>query len=149
MITKHVTSLELSKDLYEAGIVVESEFWWQEDRLQTVKGLKSSQLGGDPAYELVRCVDKIPGASKTPRFIYYPAPLSSELGELLPMEVNIPFKSGKRRAISNSLHIYHTNTGWHINYIAHGVDERPSVSGDTEANARAKCLLYLKEKGLL
>lgn len=70
MINQHVVSLELAKQLYEAGIKIESEIWWRE----TVK----------PGKGIVTRLAQSRGASG--KYIanrLYPAPLFTELLEQL------------------------------------------------------------------
>lgn len=125
MIQDHVTSLELSKQLYEAGIVVESEFWWCN------RGVIPNEY---PEWEIM-CKHYTRSEK-----IKHPAPLSSELGELLPKKCS--YYPGR-------------DNDWCCHYQDGSPAElsRPFLVhreySDTEANARAKMLLYLKEKGLL
>jgi len=71
MNTKHVTSLETSKQLAEAGIVIESEFWWVEDNPEdwvlVPKGWTNIEMS---------------------RPKKYPAPIATELLERLPAMLN-------------------------------------------------------------
>ena len=67
MNTKHVTSLEIAKQLAEAGIVIESEYWWVEDNPEdwvlVPKGWTNIEMS---------------------RPKKYPAPIATELLERLP-----------------------------------------------------------------
>jgi len=67
MNTKHVTSLEIAKQLVEAGIVIESEYWWVEDNPEdwvlVPKGWTNIEMS---------------------RPKKYPAPIATELLERLP-----------------------------------------------------------------
>ena len=71
MNTKHVTSLETSKQLAEAGIVIESEFWWVEDNPEdwvlVPKGWTNIEMS---------------------RPKKYPAPIATEILERLPAMLN-------------------------------------------------------------
>ena len=67
--------------------------------------------------------------------VIYSAYTVAELGEILPICAD----SGKTSKF---------NTEWNCRYI-HNDDECKYIYADTEANARAKMLCYLKEKGLL
>jgi hypothetical protein len=120
-IDKHVVSLELAKQLVAAGIVVESEFWWVNI---------SGEWSVFPNYRL-----EVTGTNEK-----YPAPLSSELGELLPVQITIADET-----------FYFLQNKEFVTYHNPNDDDADiwSEIDDTEANARAKMLLYLKEKGLL
>ena len=128
MIDNHVVNLELSKQLYKAGINVQSEFYWvfrgMDDENREVWELFS---GKEVSADFVD-------------FTRYPAPLSSELGELLPvilpddpcdLESALPYKT--------------LGGYWRVDLD----DEGMLCAEENEANARAKMLLYLKDKGLL
>lgn len=125
MIQKYVTSFELSKQLYEAEIGIDSKtksvFVWA---FTTVFGTGEWMLQHRESWE---------GSKATMRTI--PAYLSSELGELLPTGCTMD----RPRLLDGQWRV--------IYYLATG--HRRQFLADTEANARAKCLLYLKEKGLL
>lgn len=138
MIQDHVTSLELSKQLYEAGIKIESEFyhWVTEVEEDGLAWWDISSKGKEPRKgKKVRDYFEDIG-----RPICYPAPLSSELGELLPDHID------KMDLLSLKWH----DKKWNIYYQDKDNEKIiDPVSRDTEANARAKMLLYLKEKGLI
>lgn len=134
MINNHVVSLDLAKQLYEAGIVVDSEFWWREQDGEWMIAHGKDWYGTN-----------------------YPAPLASELGELLPVyaqfeEESLPFQIKIEKGIRDV-----DTDEWEVLYWRYSktlvsepeYQEQGRVFADTEANARAKCLLYLKEKGLL
>ena len=71
MNTKHHTSLKIAKQLAEAGIVIESEFWWVEDNPEdwvlVPKGWTNIEMS---------------------RPKKYPAPIATELLERLPAMLN-------------------------------------------------------------
>jgi hypothetical protein len=116
-----VTSLELSKQLYEAGIVVNSEFWWDAKR--------NIIISGKPEWvnEVTTCI---------------PAPLSSELGELLPERYHT--WKGLPEGLSEG------DKWWCVQFSEPEFEaDNFEFSADTEADARAKMLLFLKEKGLI
>ena len=72
MNTKHVTSLEIAKQLAEAGIVIESEFWWVEDNPEdwvlVPKGWTNIEMS---------------------RPKKYPAPIATELLEIMPAVLKV------------------------------------------------------------
>ena len=110
-LTDKVTNLELSKQLDEAGIKIESEYHWvkwrgDEWELHPVAKAKMSGL------------------------ISVPAPLSVELGEVLPWyEDEAPTAPYK--------------------YDGQWANLRFGIMEKTEPNARAKCLLHYHKEGLL
>jgi len=129
MIQDHATSLDLSKQLHEAGIKIKSEFWWIG-----IKGENAelARKGDDPHADFI-----LGNKRKLKKFVpdgfCYPAPLSSELGELLKGE---------------SIQFGNLSEGWIVNWT--------NFSGQTASirelhlqDAMAKMLLYLKGKGIL
>ena len=66
---KHVTSLEISKQLKEAGWTKETEFWWVHNKLRDEDKL---------CYGLTQCFKDHPESWE-----YYPAPLATEILEEL------------------------------------------------------------------
>lgn len=122
-----VASLELSKQLYEAGIVVHTMFEWvNNDGIEEAK-----YFAEDGDFSLLMTGEHLISYFND-KAIHYPAPLSSELGELLPEGTA-------------------TRKGWGLNsnIVMFDNEANEICSADTEANARAKMLLYLKEKGLI
>ena len=114
-----VVSLELSKKLKQAGITkdMQCEFWWYEHP-ESDSWFVEREL----------YVDKQSNSR-------YPAPLSVELGEVLP-----------RLTWSGATRNFKNKNGRYTCYL----DDRSCYKlADTEPNARAKMLLYLQEKGLL
>ena len=82
-IERHVVSLDLAKRLVEEGIEIESEFWWQEMEVGR------DELGGPiRRWSLLRQIGLESGHAKWAKSaITVPAPLSSELGEMLPKHI--------------------------------------------------------------
>lgn len=124
MIQDHVPTRELCQKLVEAGIVVESNFWW---------------VNVNPQVNQWVCVDGDKAKSFTKKH-KIPALLSSELGEMLPEQITIADET-----------FYFLQNKEFVTYHNPNDDDADiwSEIDDTEANARAKMLLYLKEKGLL
>lgn len=125
-----VVSLELSKKLKELGVPQKSLFWWGdtigEPRWQI---LIPEKMPRGVAYENARMAAK------------YSAHTVAEIGELFPVKVEDVY-----REIVTS----HQGTGGWIcavkNIVSGKYTEREEA--DTEANARAKMLIYLIENKL-
>lgn len=145
MNTKYVTSLELSKQLKEAGIPQESEWYWMEyedkEDDTTFWNLKyaPNYKGNDPKD-------------------YVSAFHVGELGEMLPRYLD---KDGNRYYLEiAATPIYDNKYMWSVSYrnvsvwrdtrdIKLKVYDMPPHLADTEAEARGKMLLYLKKEGLV
>ena len=76
MNTKHVTSLETSKQLAEARIVIKSEFWWH---------FKIDELGN-------RCYGKLVHFPSNTSANDYPAPIATEILEWFPRGYDFGFE---------------------------------------------------------
>lgn len=134
-IEKHVVSLELAKQLKEAGYPQDGIFWWcgyydTEDD-EVIWNVKFSH-----------------GKPTAPRYVY-PAPLASELGEELPAYIeqpqsNIAFRLNTLKRPDHWF-VGYTNPEWC--YL--GKNKDGFVNAETESDARAKMWLYLKSEGLL
>jgi len=134
MIEDHVVSLELSKKLKELGVKQESEFSW------VVGESKLPFLDDTDTAKMIIELDK---DNQEVRPKLYSAFLSSELGEMLPKGCTTykPFNSTKD-------YLCWYRVGGQLKYKPHqGEDLR--FEANTEANAKAKCLIYLIENGLL
>lgn len=120
-LNKQVPSLELCKRLKELGYKQEGLFWWVN---QPNGGLNTNgykwQLEGEPR-------------TRIPQYDYIVAPTVSEMGEIIPAYFVI--------------NIFRTmNDGWgaNLNWI-----EQIPVYAETEADLRAKMLIYLLENKLI
>jgi len=138
-----VCDLKYAQKLKELRVKQESLWWWIESFNKKLKFLcikigdkyyKSSGQSFDETF-LIRNAWSI-----------YSAFTVTELGEMLPYPINFYNKikeQGYRVAVNTSM--------WH--YIRTGRSENRynpiSVYGNTEANARAKMLIYLIENKLL
>jgi hypothetical protein len=127
---KQVCSRELAKRLEELGVKQESLFWWGESKLTYTGGLTSqAQLnGGISAFTV------------------------AELGEMLPDEINIPSKNGKPRSHNHWLRFGRYRVSVNRFWCAYpGGNTRTNLEerADTEADARAKMLIYLLENKLI
>lgn len=125
---QQVPSLDLSKRLKELGVKQESLFYWQ------------GYLYSEEKIELV-CKEKL-----DKEYDFVSAPTVAELGEMLPLYL----KKDSDRGISFSVETSglqtwknYNNTGWVVAYGG------LTSSGNTEANARAKMLVYLLENKLI
>lgn len=126
----HVSSLELSKKLEELGVNVKSQFYWATFRNES----SPVEQWGNTYSVLVR-EDEVEDYQereylKDKSFIH--AYLSSELGEMLPAGTS-------------------TRKGWGMDsgYVMFDNEANKICSADTEADARAKMLIYLAENGLI
>jgi len=147
-----VTSLELSKKLKELGVKQESYFYWvyrparKKSKLNCLGGTKESYTIQDltPKWHK-KCQTNgiLKGASKEymnwiKSFQFYSAFTVAELGEMLPKQY-IPRK-GKR--------VMDNEDKWLVEISIpnkNSPDTYYSECFDTEANARAKFLIYLLE----
>lgn len=121
-----VASLELCKRLKELGVKQESVWEWmqfhhtQEHRL--VRGGMSS----------------LPTLAKDTQVSAFTV---AELGEILP---------DNSKTYRYNFGSKHPGTGWHATHLDVCVNwERHEALADTEADARAKMLIYLIEKGIV
>lgn len=119
-------SLDLSKKLHEAGIVVETHFFW-DDHTEFGEGWI---LTSEPEME---------GS--------FPAPLSCELAEILPKDFLL--KNGTTFVLS--MEWSWEEKRWWVHYVKYQ-DIHPDITSTyapTLSDAMAKMLLHLKKKGLL
>jgi hypothetical protein len=136
-----VVSLELAKKLKEAGYKQKGLWWWQHN----VTGVRKGQKDGSVPYvfhsetkeivtkeEITDSNDDYSGNYRTER-CFYAAPTVAELGDKLKNITVVSFFP---------YYIKKKNV-WHIGFKESNIDE------NTEANARAKMWLYLKENNLL
>ena len=122
-IQNHVVSLDLSKKLVEMGIKIESEYWWI--KIGNTWKVMVVDFSCD-----VRCMDNEK----------YPAPLASELGEVLPHGYHVWYSDGD--GIDAWCCVYFSEPELDCSY-------EHFITADTMPNAMAKMLIYLKEKGLI
>ncbi len=133
-IEKQVTSLDLAKQLKEAGYKQEGLWWWVEH-------------GSDRRYTVIR-----EGYFQKTDHPHIVAPTVAELGEKLPGRIKVVSYSGRENSF---LHCRKwidckKKVNYNVEYsgaISYAI--QPSVQDYTEANARAKMWLYLKKEGLL
>ena len=131
---QQVVSLELSKQLKELGVKQESLWYWFE--------IYGRQWKKSVEYEIhtKNDVDKYRRFITTPldNLSIYSAFTVAELGEMLPTVIKTGYY----------LRITKDGKWWRCYYkdLLYGKGELVSQEANTEANARAKMVIYLKEK---
>jgi len=133
-IEQQCVSLELSKRLKELGVKQESLFYYEGTAIEIGAGIGYVlHFGKQLVWE---------GAAHVSAFTV------AELGEMLPAKIEVGKKDGffgcwKRTSPFTS------SKKWGCNY--QNLDERPIhfENNDTEADARAKMLIYLLENKLI
>lgn len=134
---QQVCSLELAQKLKELGVKQESYFAWNK--------FGSGEKGDDFEWS-IKPVSEYRLASDRNCSAFTVA----ELGEMLPKEVNIPFKNGKPRAQNNVLKSYFgIGRTPQVIYAKTQGNEYIHIKEDTEADARAQMLIYLLENKLI
>ncbi len=129
---QQVSNLELSRRLKELGVKQESYFCWQPVARVEDGGI----LKDTGTCRLVRFEDRGSYAySKT-----FAAFTVAELGEMLPEKIKEPV--GESEFGCGKGFVYYAKHVPHV-AVCHG------QVADTEANARAKMLIYLIEQGIL
>lgn len=124
-----VCSLELAKRLKELGVKQESYF--------------SCELGPSSWDKQTPCVIINRGASGE---YFCSAFTVAELGEMLPRWVFFKFPNGTGH---NLFVDFEKQENWRVHYRFQGSTLNHMEEADTEADARAKMLIYLIEQGLL
>jgi len=123
---KHVTSLEISKQLAEAGIVIESEYGW----------VGFINDNGGEYFEVRHERDSYP-----PR---YPAPIATELLERLPKYLTD--EDDMNWHLNISYDDYNTP---YLSYQLNGMEWFSAVTDDTVSDALALLLIRLTKDGLI
>jgi hypothetical protein len=130
-----VCSLELAKKLKELGVKQESLFWWSrhgagiipEDEFEVHYQSVITEKNGEPIE-------------------YFSAFTVAELGEMLPKM--FVWSDGRKAQIATGKSI--TTDHLVCGIFAGGMNQRVhQVHADTEADARAKCLIYLIENNFI
>ena len=131
---KHVTSLEIAKQLAEAGIVIESEYQWEV----------GGKLSGKQNATLVLRNRPPSFVSADSAWSFYPAPIATELLERLPKYLTDE-----------------DDMNWHLNisyddyntpYLSYQLNEMEwfnAVTADIAPNALALLLIRLTKDGLI
>ncbi len=122
---QQVVSLELAKKLKELGVKQESLYWWTsaDNKTPILRGWMND-------YET------------NSRWTVYSAFTVAELGEMLPTNIE-DYYIIYDRLVDSSFHVYYEKIG-----------KRPEIlikdqGADTEADARAKMIIYLLENKLI
>ena len=144
-LTDKVTSLELSKKLHEAGITkdMKCEFWWKTGGKLGGKRYNTLMTKEKADYDMHHMFGTADSAWR-----FFPAPLSVELGEVLP--------SGVVRRKENGDKVDSLITFWKLDYkycarVGEFGGEIVSLAfdGDSDVDVKAKILLYLHKENLL
>lgn len=140
---EQITNLELSKKLKELGVKQEGLFWWIEwgDEKDVCDEEQIEYHKKSDYPRVVFCsTGKVPTFSIPPKSKTYSAFTVAELGEILS---KVKFKSDLRELQmgGNNLHFW-----VETKYDSH---DEEFISDESEANARAKALIYLIENKLL
>lgn len=127
---QQVVSLELAKKLKELGVKQESLFYW------------SMQVGGHFSPQFRGYTSALSGRQVP----YFSAFTVAELGEMLPTEYREKNRWHYSLVMSRT-HTIHLNY-WSVRY-EHEDGSYEQRQADTEADARAKMLIYLIENDLV
>lgn len=140
------TNLEISKKLHDAGIVVESAYWWvytDEEKWELSLMQKGYQMHGH-SYIRIPDYGKMEDYGWRENVKDYPAPLACELAEMLPT-VFVKEDKVYRREIHADEKLGHV-----VLYSAPRVLVPDYMkSAPTLADAMGLMLLHLKEKELI
>jgi len=129
-----VCSLELAKKLKELGVKQESLFYWCEYKDQFVIPIKTKPY-------------VIFGNRKWKKELLISAFTVAELGEMLPHRIPNHQKVNPYSFID--VDFYKNPSGFYQGWINNSRVTSCVIMSDTEANARAKMLIYLIENNLL
>lgn len=126
---EQVTNLELSRKLKELGVKQESLWWWIKN--ETSKDNKFGLANRELKNERIRFYSNC-----SLKFEFFPAFTVAELGEMLPDEI-----------YNGAILTWKFENEYFCSCKA---DETiPTFEDKTEANARAKMLIYLLKNGLI
>ncbi len=137
---EQVVSLEIAKKLKELGVEQESYFWWVDTKEEGGEGFR---LRENRTAEWLEHLKATQPAAKNME--YYSAFTVAELGEMLPDRIeSFEFQLCKYKNTIEHKFIYLMGY-WDVeNHEWRYVQE-----GYTEADARGKMLIYLKENKLI
>jgi hypothetical protein len=133
-----VCSLELAKKLKELGVKQESIFYWVNGFLIYKRGHSDEYISNDMEMSSPGCGCC---ASSVKIKEYYSAFTVAELGEMLPITINI----------SDSIFdlTIKKEYGWWCIYYLNGKEGLYHGENETEANARAETYIHLIENKLI
>lgn len=129
----HVVSLELAQKLKSLGVKQESLFYW---------GQRKSPLR--PVPPVYYSPDLFFGDKEAGLFVLASAFTVAELGEMLP-----PFLWNKGKTILSDIEYRKSDADGKVVYVVTCDSVEEIVIADTEADARAKMLVYLLENKLI
>lgn len=121
-----VCSLELAKRLKELGVKQESFAYWHKNHASVKLRLDRDDLGTDWSDNQINSAFTV-----------------AELGEMLPMKVSGDF------GFLRWLRIARVPGRWVVGYVDEGAEFEFEESAETEADTRAKMLIYLIENRLV
>ena len=131
---QQVTLLELSKRLKELSVKQESFFVWSVSSLTTM----------EPEVTTLLYASSIHGKG-----VDCSAFTVAELEQMLPLEVNFPFKNGKKRSHNHWRVIGKLRpNGYAARYVGGNSLTNIEVQAETFADSLAKMLIYLIENKL-
>src|SRR5574343_199154 len=157
-ITTHVTSLELSRRLKELNVPQTTMFWWTEwGTDEDVCAEESIEFHKRSDYpRVVFCHTQAPKHGVPPKSIITSAYLASELGELLPSEITEKNKNtavfgekAKSKYIGIDFFEDQVNNSYGMERVWRTSVGSIQFREKTEADARAKMLIYLLENHLI
>ena len=133
-LTEQMPTLELCKKLKALGYPQEGLFYWT-GKADFPEG--HALEGDNGTRRIVYQPDKLPSKG-------FVAPTVAELGEWLPRVIK-----GISSVFGEFYLRIERNRGWKVGYVSKNGKATRFVSADTEANARAKCLIWLVENNYL
>lgn len=132
---KQVASLELAKQLKELGVKQDSLFYWKLNEGITPRVVTNAE-------DIKKMEELIPVTS-----LWYSAFTVAELGEMLPWEIVFV---GENDDEPYNLFIEKLDTVYRVYYLMRFEAVRtPEFDAETEADARAKMLIWLIENKYL
>jgi hypothetical protein len=149
---EQVVSLELAKKLKELGAKQDATWWWVFDNTHTSSLRISDRDKSHHSWELKwrwwdpELFNALADEDKVAAFS------TAELGELLPTEIEKPDKKRFKVYLAKERGDFQDETRWFVEYQSMGtgtMELECQRCADTEADARAKMLIYLVENGLV
>lgn len=131
-VEKQVCSLELAKKLKELGVRQESYFWWTHCWYKRLDKYEKEWIIDHECYGPEK------GKVKISAFTV------AELGEMLPSHLYID-KVGEPRTLFTVKHM--GGDSWHCGFLINREWFEGCQTAKTEADARAKMLIYLLKQG--